>query len=844
MGFTFNPKEAISFIAKSVTISCALANGVPPEEAEIAGGLVAGAIKGVKYEAKPTPINLQLVDTISRSVKDVLLLNPQFEIPDDCVIPLVNAFSFDNAVCYLKSPEPVKEVEKAIALACSQSDNCDPESLPLEDISKKLLQQIYFSIINNHELSTLITMVYAEETVRKLDNILPLLPNRENGTPAMSNLPEEIAKSSIVSSQLYASLFRSRLFSETQQSTDIRLCDVYVSPGMVDSNGCSYSSFEEAYRVFQNEDTILVEGEAGSGKSSMLMMIADGYINMQLFQNYRLFFVSGKDIRHSKGEPIGDILKVLGLKSIDSLDHAIVFLDAYDEISYAASSAEKNQEYFRKLIQGAEGFMLVITARRNYIKNYSGPRLRLIGFDPEQRKHFLSKYNYFRKPNERLSNEYIASLTHDDSFYEDDISELLTIPMLIYMIAVNQIDITTISDKYDLYELVFSRDGHGSILSRDYDQKSISKKIWSDSYSLALSIAKRMLFSNDPFIPESKILELINSMEIPVETRQLLKNRFGIEIFLSGDHNSVFTFFHRSIFEYFAAKGICDELKKMLLRFLHNDIGVPQVIACINDIFPADYYSESVFYYIMYAINKGSFLEVLSTEETINNVESLLNTLLSSPLSISKHSTIPYLQQLKNLYLWVFNSFSVMFGMIEIHDDPHWVHINPHILQSLIKLKEPEETLMIAHCYLQGTSFYWLDLGYVYFIDNDLSGAFFKNAICRHITSLGQSFTHINFHSADFWKGNYSGCAFDYSDLRFTDFRDAILTDVSFRGADLRCGSFSGADLTGSAFDGAHLYIEDFSNAIVDDNAFEAAIIHDYEKDDPNDDIIAIYPPA
>ena len=55
---------------------------------------------------------------------------------------------------------------------------------------------------------------------------------------------------------------------------------------------------------------------------------------------------------------------------------------------------------------------------------------------------------------------------------------------------------------------------------------------------------------------------------------------------------------------------------------------------------------------------------------------------------------------------------------------------------------------------------------------------------------------------------------------------------------------FSGADLTGAVFDGAHLYVEDFSNAVVDDNAFDVAIIHDYETDDPNDDIIAIYPPT
>lgn len=842
MAFSFNPKEAVTFIAKSIAISYALANGMSQEQAEIAGGLVAGTLNGFNYKSNPKPISHQLSEAISRSVKDVMLQNPEYEIPDDCVAPLTETFSFDNAIRYLKSTDPVNDVCEAIVLACSQSQNCDVTSLPIEDISNKFLQQIYAVILNNHELSTLLAMVYAEETNRKVDHLIPLLKTCVNEGSVLTDTPEDIARSSEKSAQKYAGFFLAELFSEIGRSDSLHLCDVYVDPDIADSSGCHYTSFEDAYHVWQHEETILLEGEAGLGKSSLLMKIADGYLKGQLFQGNTLFFIQGKDIRHSQGEPVDDLLKSLGLKSIESLDNTVVFLDAYDEISYAASSPEKNQEYLRKLMQSAEGFSLVITVRADYIKTFNGPRLRLCGFDAKQRIVFLNKYNSLRRAEDRLSADYIASLTRDDSFYEDDINELLSIPMLLYMIVVNRIDISTIADKYDLYELVFSHDGRGSMLSRGNEQKRISKKIWSDSYSLALCIAKTMLFTNDPFIPENKILSIIDSMDSPKETKQMLKNRFGVEIFLSGNNSSIFTFFHRSIYEYFAAKGICNELKNMLERYIHKEIAVSTVIESINKIFPADYYSENIFYYIMYALNKGVIVDILSIRDNIRNVVSLFNQVLTSRLCIGGDKSIPYLKRLKNLYLWVFNSFSVMFGMLEVDGDPHWAHVDFYTLQSILKLKEPEETLIVSHYNLQNTSFYCLDLGSVYFVDNDLSGSFFKGAICRDITLIGQSLKHINFHSADFWNGNYSGCVFDNSDLRFADFRGANLTNVSFRNADLRCGSFSGANLTGAIFDGAHLYLEDFSNAIVDEGALKAANTHNYEADDPNDDILSIYP--
>lgn len=839
MPTTFSPKEAIAFIAKSIVLATAVAKGIPLEQAELAGGIVEGTITGFSYRSGEKTIYQQLDATIRRSV-ETMLQAPNYEIPEDCINHLMTVFSVDNAISYLHSSDPLPKIKAAIQLACSQSKNCEVSTLPLDLISENLIRQIYGEIYNNHELSGLITMVQAGEINKKLDSLNSMVKTALADDYSGIDAPTHIEKRSIESAEKCAANFHALLFSEQERLDPMRLCDVYVDSCIVDSAGTEYNSFDGFISAYQNEEVILIEGEAGSGKSSLLMKIADKYLKKEIFQDRTLFFVQGKEIRHSKGKPIDDILKALKLQSPESLDDAVVFLDAYDEISYAAASAEKNQEYLAKLLYGCDGFTLIITVRDDYIKEFNGPRFQLRGFNCEQRGRFLEKYNAHRNEENQLSQEYINCITQEDSYYEDGIYEVLSIPMLLYMIVVREVDISQISDKFDLYELVFARNGRGAMHYRGKEQKAISQKIWEDSYSLALRISKSMFFNNDSFIHESKIRSFIDDMNVSKETKAILKNRFGIEVFLTGSDSSIYTFIHRSIYEYFTAKGICLRLEQIIKQYIHGAMQLPVVIAALNDTFPAEYFNEKILYYVLYAINRGYVIDALSDAESIHRVENLFHELLASQLCTSGTDTVPYIVRLKNMLLWVFNSFSVMFGMLEIDDNAHWVQIDHSVLQYLLRIKEPEDTLLISHCNLRSLFLYKYDLGYVYFIDNELEGAVFREANCKKIISSGQKFHHIDFHSADFWQGNYAGYSFDNSDLRYADCRDSILRGASFRGADLRCGLFANAELYGADFSGAHIYLDDFEDALYDSDAFDKAIIHDPGTDDPDEDILLL----
>lgn len=839
MPLTFNPKEAIAFIAKSIVLAATISDGVPPKHAEITSETVEGIIKGFSYKIANKSICQQLNDTIRQAVESVQLA-PNYEIPNDCTALLMNAFSFDKAVEYLQSSDALSRVKTEIIDACSKSDICDITTLPLNEISEKLLQHIYTGIYNNHELSTLITLVQVEKINKALEVFATAINSGQFSNCYECDTPEYAKKVSTDSAKRYASKFNTTLFSERGRKDSLRLCDVYVDSILADEEDTKYNSFAEVLcsPLCLNNEVILIEGEPGSGKSTMIIRIAYQYLTKVISCEKNLFFVQGKEIRHSEGKPIEDILNTLNLKSVKSLNNSIVILDAYDEISYPAESPEKNQEYFSKLLHGCEGFVLIITSRSDYVRMFAGSRLHLRGFSPVQRRLFLNKYNNCRSPENQLTQAYIETLVQDDSSYEDGIYELLSIPMLLYMIAVSNVNIAEVEEKFDLYEIVFALEGNGAIYSRRDEQKFITKKTWSHFYSLALSISKSMLFDNDAFISESRILSHIDGMDIPMDAKNFLRNRFGIEILLSGTDTSIYTFVHRSIYEYFAAKYICSNLKSIINQYLYGTMSLPNIIAAINNTFPSNYFSESVFFYVMYAIRCGYVIDALVESEKRYRIEALFQNLLASQLCNSGDNRIPYIVRLKNLFLWVFNSFSVMFGMFGECDNTHWIKMDHSILQYILRIKEPEDTLMIARCNLRNISFCKYNLGSVFFIDNDLTGAAFWEATCSDIVSSGQKFCAMNIRSADFCQGDYSNCAFDKSDLRYTDFRGAILRNASFRGADLRCCHFDDAEMQGADFTGAHIYLSDFENAIYDDNALDNAIVYDPGANDPSDDLL------
>lgn len=181
MSIKFSLKEAIALIAKSFFMTTAVSKGIPLTIAEFCSEIVEVTIKGPDYQASEKSIYQELNKTIKNAV-DNLLHNPGYEIPSDCVAALIEVFSVENTLHFLKSSDPLAQIKNAISNAFRQSENCDISSLPLDRIAEEMLTHVYGAIQKNHNLSGLISMVQILDIKQKIDTLVSLLSSSQCNT--------------------------------------------------------------------------------------------------------------------------------------------------------------------------------------------------------------------------------------------------------------------------------------------------------------------------------------------------------------------------------------------------------------------------------------------------------------------------------------------------------------------------------------------------------------------------------------------------------------------------------------------------------------------------------------
>lgn len=833
MKLKFNPQEAFASIINTFATFIILANGGSADIAAASGAALEGAIKGIEYkEDIKNKINSVVISSIEEAC------DGEFAFCEEWRVALEELFSEDMIFSsYLLSDNPYEVFEKAIEEVCGRFDNCDNSTLPVKDIVNKIINVANAKILQDEYLLGLYTYFesrMARENIQSLQKhmqeLLIVLKDRNNHLDSESN----IKKRSKNSAKIIADAFKMILFSEQGLEKRKTLEDVYVDSEFESETG-HFDTFKELYDSIDDEENILIEGDPGLGKSSLVMFVANEYCREKLFVGKTVFFIRGKDLRNSKGDPIQDIVEHIGLSQSAYLKNTIVFLDAYDEISFVSKSTDQNNAYHRQLELDFPGEKLIITSRPDYIRGFCGTRVKIQRFSPKQREIFLDKYNSGKSIQEKLKEDFINSLTLDDDLYENGIEEIISIPMLLYLIAVNNIDISEISDKYALYEKVFGTQTRDGAIKRN---RKITQNIWNQLYKLAMNIAHYMYMNGELYIENEQVINLIDNMHLgPVDT-EILKNRFGIEIYLKGSEDRLFTYIHTSIYEFFAAKYICDELKGVFGRYLCNtEYDIHSVIVALNKIFNAKIFSPNIFLYIMENIQAGCFDFLFEKSiQVLYQLMKLLNQLLSTQIYQGNITDVPYIILMKNMLLWVFNVFSVFFGRLEIDDEPYWVEVNQDIISFLINSLEPNDYLLLAHLKLNKFIMQKTDFKKCYFIDNDLTNADFSYSYCNEITVVGQRFDNMRMRSVDLYNIVLENCSFENTDLRFSDMRSGIFDKVSFKGADMRAVYLDDASFFSCNFEGAHICIEDFENVKLEKTSLKNAIL--YEGSDPDEDIV------
>lgn len=815
---TFNPKETIAAVLNIAMSAGILSLGGTPEQAAAIGAAAEGIAMGINVE---NPSHKQrIMQSLKNAVEYAL---DSFELPADCKATITTSmFEPSNITHIVQSATPYDYLLTLITETCRRDPHCDITTLPAEKIANKIASNLHQTLINDPVLTGIYTCYLTQDMhkdikdIKNIDqNILKLLNSRTDfGIPDSETLqqPHDSAKKSMLG-------FSNLLFAEDSQQSQKTLSDVYVESHLF-SCGEEYTNFDSLFATIEENEPLLIEGEAGMGKSTLVMCLAKRYLTGDLFPEQNVYFVSGKEIRYSNGNPAEDLSKILGLPTIKELEHDVLILDAYDEIAYASQSQEQNQTYLRQLCNFLEGTTLIVTSRTDYIRNFPGTTARMLGFDCLQRREFLEKYNSGKREKEKLSDETIQELSkeHSDSDTEN-VDELLKIPMLLYMIAVSRINIHELTDRYSLYENVFGPKRRKSVLRRN---RKISKDIWEECYSLAKIVAHQMYMLNDHYISRDNILHQIENLQLGTDRTETLKNCFGIEIFLRSEGEQLFTFVHNSIYEYFTAKLICDTFCRMLERWRLNEINLSEVQKLLNTIFNANQFENTIFRYIMENISAGYFTPLLQrNSDDLIKYNELMNLLITSQLCTSGSPSIPYAIRLKNMLLWVFDTFNMLFSMVTLDDNPYWVKTSLEIVSFLFRAKEAKDTLFLGHIDIENIQVIKADLGVTYLIESNLTGADFSYAQCDGISCINQTFKNIDFEFSDWSEGCLDNSSCLQTKLSYTNFSYAAIENSSFIDCSFAAADFTECQIVDCTFKDCDFRVTVWNNTIIHNCCFQ-----------------------
>ena len=282
---------------------------------------------------------------------------------------------------------------------------------------------------------------------------------------------------------------------------------------------------------------LLITAFPGCGKTSLITKLAHEHAT-----NEKMHFVSMAELKNSvvTMDTISQKLSV----SKKQLYGSILILDSLDE---AIKNSEDCDEILINLSEEFEEYKIksLITCRSNLLTSNnirSCLEIELQGFDSDKAITWLEKY-YKINPDFHF-NQWKYTVSHLDS----TLSKVLLIPLILYICVVREIDITTVKDIGELYDILFNPINGQVAISTHRDHTNYKSKEWD---LLRANISDMAIIMHQKgYIDKSDIVndDMIN-----------LKKYFGLDFYVDTSSNQ-FRFVHASMWQYFVAERIYTHL--------------------------------------------------------------------------------------------------------------------------------------------------------------------------------------------------------------------------------------------------------------------------------------------
>jgi len=369
---------------------------------------------------------------------------------------------------------------------------------------------------------------------------------------------------------------------EKEISTHLFLKDYYFK-------NKKHPNFTNSYNL------LFVLGQPGQGKTSFCSkLVYDYIIESDGIPEIPLFFVKIRDLvaRDFIDTPFNEIQRQINQNFDFQNNECILVLDGLDE-AYMSGGLNDGDlrnlyERLKSTTQSNEDLKIILTSRFNYLKlNDScidrSSVIQLSTLDSSQIKEYSDKFRQFYPENKLVGK--IDKILADKKY--EHILELLQQAVLLYFIAISDIDIEELDSRTVIYDKIFNslamrswdKNGQLSYIKQELkNNPSRYEKLLRDyirNIAFAIYQSPKLYITINQLLELEATTEFVNkcfddsinfSQEKIKEISKYLLISFYFQESKSNDSSdTAIEFFHNSLWEYLTAEYMWEENKKLLL---------------------------------------------------------------------------------------------------------------------------------------------------------------------------------------------------------------------------------------------------------------------------------------
>ena len=612
-------------------------------------------------------------------------------------------------------------------------------------------------------------------------------------------------------SEMYANRWTERMFlhrdDDNEWNQNITLENIYQLPSYQE-RGTDYFNLEQRLKKLvsetkQEKRMLLVLGQPGGGKSTLITYLLNECITNCDREILVYQFAKLNETDWARN-PRKALLEALGAKHVKEFSGKVLILDGFDEITVNGSRERILDQLYDDIAMdySIRDFSLLITCREHYITGKTKcDRILLNPFTEQQIENFCSTYwhqfGVAKEDPEALKKQFCEK------------KAIMGIPLLLYMTLTLDITIEEDTSYVDIYDKIFAIDGgiydRGvAVVNKDGRNETylggshpITREIKQQLHRISKEIALYMLeYEPDTAsIPQEAYKQIVERIQ-QEESLETMEQGVPISIYfqkiakqIDGVDTEQLTFIHRSMYEYFVAVAVCDEIVDANGRLIQQG-NEREMINRLTPVLCRRQFSDDSKQYLEYRIQKHICANnQADRDQCADWWRKVCDTMLTEGIVMKE---VPFWSCAEKQAIGFVNFIPLMRGILE--------GCKQELPYQIGNVERIGENIRNANTMENRYDEKIIDLAFINLIKADLRGANLRGADLRRANLIEADLLEANLLEA-----NLRGANLIRANLIEADLRRANLIEADLRGANLIEADLIGADLIGADLSGANL---------------------------------------